>query len=216
MNDCVIEVKELVKQYHEHTKVLDRFSFQFKKGTFYAIMGRSGAGKSTLLNIIGTIDEPTSGEVLVEGIPLSGMTEKEKAEFRMKYIGFVFQGFYLNPYINAVENVMIPMRINPEIPPKNRRELALALLDNFGVAGLEQSYPSQMSGGEQQRVCIARALANNPKIILADEPTGNLDSENEKIVFSYLKQLSEQGHVIITVSHNEKIKEYADEVIVLE
>lgn len=210
-----VEVKKVVKIYKNDAKVLNDVSFEFEKGKFYAIMGRSGAGKSTLLNIIGTIDNATEGEVYINGNNINGLTEKEKAKLRMKNLGFVFQGFYLNPYLNALENVIVPMRINPEISKKERKKLAENLLEKFGVKELADSLPSQMSGGEQQRVCIARALANNPDIILADEPTGNLDEENEKIVFSNLKLLAEQGHTVIAVSHNEGVKEYADEVIVL-
>lgn len=210
-----VEVKKVVKIYKNDAKVLNDVSFEFEKGKFYAIMGRSGAGKSTLLNIIGTIDNATEGEVYINGNNINGLTEKEKAKLRMKNLGFVFQGFYLNPYLNALENVIVPMRINPEISKKERKKRAENLLEKFGVKELADSLPSQMSGGEQQRVCIARALANNPDIILADEPTGNLDEENEKIVFSNLKLLAEQGHTVIAVSHNEGVKEYADEVIVL-
>lgn len=210
-----VEVKKVVKIYKNEAKVLNDVSFEFEKGKFYAIMGRSGAGKSTLLNIIGTIDNATEGEVYINGNNINGLTEKEKAKLRMKNLGFVFQGFYLNPYLNALENVIVPMRINPEISKKERKKRAENLLEKFGVKELADSLPSQMSGGEQQRVCIARALANNPDIILADEPTGNLDEENEKIVFSNLKLLAEQGHTVIAVSHNEGVKEYADEVIVL-
>jgi ABC-type lipoprotein export system ATPase subunit len=208
-----VQVKNVTKSYKNNTKVLDGVNYDFEKGKFYAIMGRSGAGKSTLLNIIGTIDDATEGDVCIEGENISGLKEKEKAQLRMKKIGFIFQGFYLNPYLNALENVITPMRINPEIPAKERRNLALNLLDSFGVKELEKSLPSQMSGGEQQRVCIARALANNPDIILADEPTGNLDEANEKIVFSYLKKLAEEGHTVIAVSHNEAVKDYADEIV---
>ena len=193
--------------------ILEDFSYTFESGKFYAIMGRSGAGKSTLLNIIGTIDSATDGEVLVMGKNVTGLKEKEKAELRMKNIGFVFQGFYLNPYLNGEENVIVPMRINREIPSTDRKQIAEKLMADFGVENLKSSLPSQMSGGEQQRVCIARALANNPDIILADEPTGNLDEENEKIVFSYLKKLAEQGHTVIAVSHNEAVKDYADEIV---
>ena len=192
--------------------ILENFSYTFESGKFYAIMGRSGAGKSTLLNIIGTIDSATDGEVLVMGKNVTGLKEKEKAVLRMKNIGFVFQGFYLNPYLNGEENVIVPMRINREIPSTDRKQIAEKLMADFGVENLKSSLPSQMSGGEQQRVCIARALANNPDIILADEPTGNLDEENEKIVFSYLKKLAEQGHTVIAVSHNEAVKDYADEI----
>ena len=208
-----INVKNLSKTYDGKTMILENFSYTFESGKFYAIMGRSGAGKSTLLNIIGTIDSATDGEVLVMGKNVTGLKEKEKAELRMKNIGFVFQGFYLNPYLNGEENVRVPMRINREIPSTDRKQIAEKLMADFGVENLKSSLPSQMSGGEQQRVCIARALANNPDIILADEPTGNLDEENEKIVFSYLKKLAEQGHTVIAVSHNEAVKDYADEIV---
>ena len=208
-----INVKNLSKTYDGKTMILEDFSYTFESGKFYAIMGRSGAGKSTLLNIIGTIDSATDGEVLVMGKNVTGLKEKEKAELRMKNIGFVFQGFYLNPYLNGEENVIVPMRINREIPSTDRKQIAEKLMADFGVENLKSSLPSQMSGGEQQRVCIARALANNPDITLADEPTGNLDEENEKIVFSYLKKLAEQGHTVIAVSHNEAVKDYADEIV---
>lgn len=209
----ILEAKQITKIYQNKVKVLDDFSYQFEPCKFYAIMGRSGAGKSTLLNILGTIDEPTSGEVILSGETIVGLDEKKKAKIRMEKIGFVFQGFYLNPYLSALENVMVPMRINPNIPKKERKKLALELLQKFGADKLADSLPSQMSGGEQQRVCIARALANQPQIILADEPTGNLDEENEKIVFAHLKTLAEQGHTIVVVSHNERVKDYADELI---
>ena len=208
-----INVKNLNKTYDGKTMILENFSYTFESGKFYAIMGRSGAGKSTLLNIIGTIDSATDGEVLVMGKNVTGLKEKEKAVLRMKNIGFVFQGFYLNPYLNGEENVIVPMRINREIPSTDRKQIAEKLMADFGVENLKSSLPSQMIGWEQQRECIARALANNPDIILADEPTGNLDEENEKIVFSYLKKLAEQGHTVIAVSHNEAVKDYADEIV---
>lgn len=211
-----IELKNIRKVYGANTEVLKDFSYRFDSGKFYAIMGRSGAGKSTLLNIIGTVDVPTTGEVLIEGRNVAKLVEDTKAKIRMKLIGFVFQGFYLNPYLNALENVMVPMRINSDIEAKDRKNRAMELLKKFGADQLEDSKPAQMSGGEQQRVCIARALANNPQIILADEPTGNLDEENEQIVFEHLKDLAEQGHTVIVVSHNEKVKEYADEVLIVE
>ena len=213
--EIIVDVKKVVKIYKNDVKVLNNISYEFEKGKFYAIMGRSGAGKSTLLNIIGTIDNATEGEIYINGNNINGLTEKEKAKLRMKNLGFVFQGFYLNPYLNALENVIVTMRIKPEISKKERKKRAENLLERFGVKKLADSLPSQMSGGEQQRVCIARALANNPDIILADEPTGNLDEENEKIVFSNLKTLAEQGHTVIAVSHNEGVKEYADEIIML-
>lgn len=210
-----VEVKKISKIYKNELKVLNGFSKDFEQGKFYAIMGRSGAGKSTLLNIIGTIDEASEGDIIIEGKSVSGISEKEKAKLRMEQIGFVFQGFYLNPYLSALENVIVPMRINPQIPAKERKKRAIELLAEFGMDERKDHLPGEMSGGEQQRVCLARALANNPHIILADEPTGNLDEENEKTVFSYLKTLAGKGHTVIAVSHNEAVKDYADEIIVM-
>lgn len=213
MTKVAIEVKELVKVYPEGVKVLNHVNQHFESGKFYAVMGRSGAGKSTLLNIIGTIDKATEGTVFIHGKDVTKLSEKKKAELRMKQLGFVFQAFYLNPYLNAMENVTVPMRINSDISKKERNIRAKKLLAEFGVENLAKSLPSQMSGGEQQRVCIARALANNPDILLCDEPTGNLDESNENLVFSYLKDLAERGHTVIVVSHNESVKYYADEII---
>ena len=204
-----INVKNLNKTYDGKTMILENFSYTFESGKFYAIMGRSGAGKSTLLNIIGTIDSATDGEVLVMGKNVTGLKEKEKAVLRMKNIGFVFQGFYLNPYLNGEENVIVPMRINREIPSTDRKQIAEKLMADFGVENLKSSLPSQMSGGEQQRVCIARALANNPDIILADEPTGNLDVETGKAIVELLHNICESGSSVVMTTHNlQLLKDY--------
>ena len=176
-------------------------------------MGPSGSGKSTLLNIIGTLEKATTGVVEMLGNNLEGYGEKELCNLRAKHIGYVFQNFYLNPYLDAVENVMVPMKVNDEIEPKKRKELAKELLKRFGLEERMNHLKSQMSGGEQQRVAIARALANDPDIILADEPTGNLDEDNEIIIFETLKSLAESGKTVIVVSHNEIVKNYADEVV---
>ena len=178
-----VEIKQVVKIYKDNIKVLDKVSLSFESGKFYAIMGRSGAGKSTLLNIIGMLDYANEGSVSIDGENVSVMKEKEKARIRKEKIGFIFQGFYLNPYLNGIENVMIPLKLNMQMSKGEQKSHAQELLKKFGVEGLADALPSQMSGGEQQRVCIARALANNPSLILADEPTGNLDETNEKIVF---------------------------------
>lgn len=209
----MIEVKDVVKQFDGGIMAVNGISLQFDEGRFYALMGPSGSGKSTLLNILGGIESVTSGEVMVNDVDISKMSEKEKAHMRMKNVGFIFQGFYLNPYLNAVDNVMVPMRINPDIEKGKMKEIAVKLIDKVGLSERAKHFPSQMSGGEMQRVAIARALANNPDIILADEPTGNLDEDNEKMVFSMLKKLSEEGKTIIVVSHNEAVTDYADEVI---
>lgn len=210
-----VEIKEIVKIYKDDIKVLDKVSLSFESGKFYAIMGRSGAGKSTLLNIIGMLDHANEGSVLIDGENVSVMKEKKKARIRKEKIGFIFQGFYLNPYLNGIENVMIPLKLNMQMSKGEQKNRAQELLKKFGVEGLADALPSQMSGGEQQRVCIARALANNPSLILADEPTGNLDEANEKIVFEYLKKMAEQGKTVIVVSHNDAVKDYADEVVLM-
>lgn len=209
----MIEARNVVKQFDGGVMAVNGISLQFLEGKFYALMGPSGSGKSTLLNILGGIESVTSGEVIVNGVDIAKMSEKEKAHMRMKNIGFIFQGFYLSPYLNAVDNVIVPMRINPDIEKGKMKEIAAGLVDKVGLSERAKHFPSQMSGGEMQRVAIARALANNPDIILADEPTGNLDEDNEKMVFSMLKKLSEEGKTIIVVSHNEAVTDYADEVI---
>ncbi len=212
--ETIVKVENVRKEYQNGVCAVDRFDREFESGTFYAIMGSSGSGKSTMLNIIGSLDEATEGSVMIHGIPFSGMNEKEKAYLRMEKIGFVFQGFYLNPHLNALDNVIVPMLINPAFKDKKEREdRALTLLRQFGMEERVKHYPKELSGGEQQRVAIARALANSPEIILADEPTGNLDEENERIVFETLKELTKKGICVIAVSHNDEIKNYADEVI---
>lgn len=209
----VIKLTGITKNYKNTGDVLKDINIEFEQGKMYGIMGPSGSGKSTLLNIIGTLEKASGGTVELLGNNLEGYGEKELCNLRAKHIGYVFQNFYLNPYLDAVENVMVPMKVNDEIEPKNRRELAEGLLKRFGLEERMKHLKSQMSGGEQQRVAIARALANDPDIILADEPTGNLDEDNEVIIFKTLKGLAESGKTVIVVSHNDIVKEYADEVI---
>ncbi len=210
----VVRAEHIVKTYPNGVCAVAGFDMGFESGRFYAIMGSSGSGKSTMLNIMGSLDEPTEGSVYINGTELAGMSEKDKASLRMKNIGFIFQGFYLNPNLNALDNIIVPMLINPEFKDKKKREeRAKELLEQFGMADRAKHYPKELSGGEQQRIAIARALANHPGIILADEPTGNLDEENETIVFETLKRLTEEGICVIAVSHNDEIKKYADEVI---
>ncbi len=210
MENKKIEVKSIVKKYDNGVVALNDVSLSINEGTFNAIMGPSGSGKSTLMTIIGLLDEATSGELFIDNKQVKSLNEKEMAKMRMETVGFVFQSFYLNPHLSAVENVMLPMRINPTLKGSDLRDRAIELMKMFGIDMYADTFPGEMSGGEQQRVCIARALANNPSIILADEPTGNLDEENEKIIFSSLKELSNQGKTVVVISHNEAIKEYAD------
>ncbi len=209
----VLKLCGITKSYKNTGEVLKDANIVFGKGKMYGIMGPSGSGKSTLLNIIGTLEKPSAGTVEILGNNLEGYGEKELCNLRAKHIGYVFQNFYLNPYLSAVENVMVPMKVNDDIEPSKRKEIAEGLLKRFGLEERMDHLKSQMSGGEQQRVAIARALANDPDIILADEPTGNLDEENEIIIFKTLKELTDSGKTVIVVSHNEIVKEYADEVI---
>ena len=211
-----IILKNGVKEFSlkdEKIIALNDVSVEFKTGKLYVIMGHSGSGKSTLIQILGLLDDLSSGNLYFNGQDVSNISEDEKADIRKKEIGFVFQSFYLNPKLTAIENVMLPMYINKEIKRNNRRRRALKLLTNFGLENRVNHYPKELSGGEQQRVAIARALANDPSFILADEPTGNLDVENEKIVYETLRNLADSGKSVIVVSHNENIKDYADKIL---
>ncbi len=195
---------------------MDNVNVEFEAGKLYVIMGHSGSGKSTLIQILGLLDKLIDGRLYINGQEVSSLSENEKADLRMKEIGFVFQSFYLNPKLNALENVMLPMYINKEIDSKDRKPKALKLLEQFGLENRKNHYPKELSGGEQQRIAIARALANDPNFILADEPTGNLDAKNEEIVYKALKKLANSGKAVIVVSHNESIKQYADKVLYMD
>lgn len=190
--------------------VLKDVNVEFKKNNLYAIMGRSGSGKSTLVNILGLLDDYTNGEYYLDDKNVKDLTDDEKSNIRGMKIGFVFQSFYLNKNLTALENVMLPLYINKEVEDKDRKMIATKKLEDLGLLNRINHYPNLMSGGEKQRVAIARALVNNPDIIIADEPTGNLDSTNEKEVFNILKEISKQDKIVIVVSHNELIKDYCD------
>lgn len=204
-------LKCYVSESGQQVKALNLVTYKFEVGKFYAIMGESGNGKSTLINILGLMDEATKGSVFLEGVDTRKCSDDELCKLRNEKIGFVFQNFYLNNKLTALENVLLPMYINGNVDLNKAKDL----LKTFNVLDRESHYPYELSGGEQQRVSLARALVNNPKYILADEPTGNLDSKNEDEVFNYLKDISKDKCVIV-VSHNEKIKNYADKVVYLE
>ena len=206
-------VCKVYKTKNDEVKALDNVSYEFKPGKLYAIMGHSGSGKSTLISILGLIETLTSGRITINNKDISKLKDDELANLRMKYIGFVFQDFYLDEHLKAYENVMLPMLINKEIKREDRKEKALKLLTDLGLNERINHYPKELSGGEQQRVAIARSLANDPEIILADEPTGNLDEENEKLVFETLNDLAKKGKCVIVVTHSEEIKKYADEIL---
>ena len=213
---------EIVNGYKEYIKnkekivVLNNINVKFEKGKTYAIMGNSGSGKTTLLKILGTLDVLTSGKLLIENNDILKLEDNEKATIRMKKIGFIFQEFYLNEYMNVQENIMQPMYINKEYNKVTRRQRVNELIKIMGLNQRTKHYPKELSGGEQQRVAIARALANKPDIILADEPTGNLDKKNEEKIFEMLSHLSKEGKCVIIVSHSNVVKKYADVVLNLE
>ena len=215
MHTAAISISGISKKYSNNISVLYELSYCFVKNKFYAITGPSGSGKTTLLQILGTILEATSGEIKINGEPIDNMNDEQKSYLRRDQIGFVFQDFMLNPYLKAYENVMLPMLIKKDLKLPQMKSKAIDILDNLGLSARAEHFPHQLSGGEQQRVAIARALANEPDIILADEPTGNLDEDNEAAVFSLLKNIAADNRCVITVSHNDSIKNYADMILSL-
>lgn len=215
----IIELINLKKEYKtskENLEVLKGINYSFEQGKLYAIKGHSGSGKTTLVRILGLMDDLTSGEYLLYNKTTKSLSDKDSSYYRMKHIGFIFQEYNLNPYLKAYENVIVPMLINKQIKPQNRLSKAENLLSDVGLFERKDHFPKELSGGEQQRVAIARALANNPDIIIADEPTGNLDKKNEKIIFKILKQMAESGKCVIVVSHSDEISSYADVNLLLE
>ena len=213
MKETIIELKNISKEFkrkNETIKALDDISINFEAGKFYAIMGHSGSGKSTAINIISMLEDVTSGTYKINGIDTKNLSSDEIADLRKDYIGLVFQDFYLDEHLKAYENVILPMIINSKIKKEERKERALELLETVDLSERINHFPKELSGGECQRVAIARALANNPHVILADEPTGDLDEENEHKIFKILKRLSEEGKCIIVVSHSNEVKKYAD------
>lgn len=193
-------------------KVLDKITLTIQKGEFIAIMGPSGSGKSTLMYIMGCLDTPTSGQIYLEGKSLLGLPENKLAQIRNQKIGFVFQMPNLLPRTTALNNVELPL-IYAKTSLSERKKKALDLLAKLGLADRTEHFPSQLSGGEQQRVAIARALINNPSLILADEPTGNLDSKSGKEIMEILKQLNKEDHTIVVVTHDKTIARYARKII---
>lgn len=208
-----IELKEISKIYNNSVVAVDNVSLTVNQGEFIAVMGQSGSGKSTLLQIAGLLDTCTSGQVIINGNDISTLDKNALADVRMKNLGFVFQAFHLNAHLKLYENVMVPMLINDKFTSMNdMKEQAMQLIDSVGLTNRKEHYPFELSGGEQQRVAIARALANDPDFILADEPTGNLDSKNELMVFEELKKLCYLGKGVLVVSHNDAVIDFADKI----
>ena len=198
--------------YGGRVPALERINLAVEKGDWLAVMGPSGSGKTTLMNIIGCMDKHTSGEVILDGINLNEVSKNELTQIRRDKIGMVFQQFHLIPYLTAVENLMVAQYYH-SIPDKKEAMEALA---RVGLEDRAGHLPSELSGGEQQRVCIARALINYPVLILADEPTGNLDEKNEKLVMNLFRELNEEGHTIITVTHSDHVGKAAKRIVIIE
>ncbi len=212
--------KNLYKVYQleggEKVEALKGVNLEIRKGEMLALMGPSGSGKSTLLNLLGGIDKPTKGEVLINGKNINNMKDKELAKFRNKNIGFVFQFHYLLPEFTALENVIIPTQFYRYMKPKDAEEKAKRLLSKLNLRERFYHRPSQMSGGEQQRVAIARAIINEPEIILADEPTGNLDTSNTEVVMGIFTELNREKNITIVIAtHDNFVASFCNRIIKL-
>ena len=207
----LVQVENLEKRFGE-VRALDRVSFTIDAGEWIAIMGPSGSGKTSLINILGGLDQPTGGRVVVDGQDISRLGERELTRYRSEKIGFVFQQFHLVPYLTAVENVMLAQYFHSITDETEAAEA----LKRVGLGDRMDHVPAQLSGGEQQRVAIARALINQPKLILADEPTGNLDEANEAVILQLLRELHASGHTILVVTHSQAIGNLADRRVELE
>lgn len=212
---ALIEIRNVKKHYtsgSDTVEALRGVDISIAAGEFVTIMGQSGSGKSTLLSVLGGMNHPTSGEVAMAGVELYQLPGEKLADFRARHLGFVFQSFHLIPYLTAMENVMLPLAI---VRMKNaeKRSRAAAALERVGLGTKLDRLPSQLSGGEQERVAIARALVNNPQILLADEPTGNLDSKTSEEVMALFRELNGAGQTVVMVTHNPENGAHADRTI---
>jgi len=211
----LIEIKDLSKTYEsgeEHVPALVSVGLNIERGEFVSVMGPSGSGKSTLLTILGGLNHPTQGEVVVDEIPIYKLPLEKLADFRREYLGFIFQSFQLIPYLTVIENVMLPLSITEK---SNREQLHMAeeMLEKMRLKEKGKRLPDQLSGGEQERVAIARALVNSPPILLADEPTGNLDSKTGKEMMELFRSLNEEGQTIIMVTHNPEYAAFSSHIL---
>lgn len=211
MKKELIKINNLNKEFGK-VKALNNINLSVYEGEWLAIMGPSGSGKSTLLNILSLMDTPSSGEYILDNDNLEQMDEEQKITLRREKIGLVFQQFHLIPYLNALENVMLSQYYHSSVDEED----AKMVLEKVGLSHRLTHLPSQLSGGEQQRVCIARALINNPELLLADEPTGNLDEANEKIVLQTLQKLKNEGKTIVLITHNPDLAKFADRTLILQ
>lgn len=216
-SENIITVKNLTKTYRTgdiEVRALSSVSLTIKQGDFVAIMGASGSGKSTFMNILGCLDSPTSGEYFMEGVDILGRDKNSLAELRNSKLGFIFQSFNILPRTSAQENVELPLLYNNKVQAKERKEKAFNALKSVGLADRINSMPNQLSGGQQQRVAIARALVNDPLIIMADEPTGNLDSRTSYEIMEIFQKLNDKGITIVMVTHEPDIAQFAKSNIV--
>lgn len=211
MKKELIKINNLNKEFGK-VKALNNINLSVYEGEWLAIMGPSGSGKSTLLNILSLMDTPSSGEYILDNENLEQMDEEQKITLRREKIGLVFQQFHLIPYLNALENVMLSQYYHSSVDEED----AKMVLEKVGLSHRLTHLPSQLSGGEQQRFCIARALINNPELLLADEPTGNLDEANEQIVLQTLQKLKNEGKTIVLITHNPDLAKFADRTLILQ
>lgn len=207
--ECIVVVNNLTKYYDEQVCALDGVSLSVERGAWVAIMGPSGSGKTTFLNILSCLDRPSRGEVWVNGKNIGDFKGTELTRFRRETVGLVFQQFYLIPYLNALENVMLAQYFHSLADEAEARQS----LEGVGLGDRLYHLPSQLSGGEQQRVCLARALINSPQLLLADEPTGNLDKANEELVMRLFQERHREGYTIIMVTHDPDIAQKADRIV---
>ncbi|BEK06294.1 ABC transporter ATP-binding protein [Campylobacter jejuni] len=211
MKKELIKINNLNKEFGK-VKALNNINLSVYEGEWLAIMGPSGSGKSTLLNILSLMDTPSSGEYILDNENLEQIDEEQKITLSREKIGLVFQQFHLIPYLNALENVMLSQYYHSSVDEED----AKMVLEKIGLSHRLTHLPSQLSGGEQQRVCIARALINNPELLLADEPTGNLDEANEQIVLQTLQKLKNEGKTIVLITHNPDLAKFADRTLILQ
>ena len=217
INEEVVRLEDVCRHYTvggETVRALDGVSFSIHRGEYWAIMGPSGSGKSTLLNILGCLDRPTSGSYWLNGVNVAHMPDDELSDHRLKNLGFVFQSFHLIPELTVLENIEMPM-FYLGVPPEERMRRAKELADRVEMSHRLQHLPSELSGGQRQRVAVARALANDPAVLLADEPTGNLDSKTSVQIMALFQELYEQGKTVIVVTHEPDIDAYAHSHIVV-
>lgn len=209
----IIQTEDIIMDYSPKARALNKISLSISKGEWTTIMGPSGSGKTTLLNIMGCLEKPTEGSVIVEGTEVTGLNQKKLTRFRRENFGFIFQQFHLVPYLNSLENVQLSQYFL--LGKKMDEEEAYSALERVGLEHRLDHLPSQLSGGEQQRVSIARALVNKPQILLADEPTGNLDQKTGQMILKLLKSLHSEGHTIILVTHDINIGRMGERIIQL-